>query len=140
MNAKDYEGLFKELLDRYCLFLVNVVFVDNVAEWCNSEGYDEPDKNKPLRLIADEEKGCKLLINEVIPEKVIDQRIKALSVRSALLNVARDRADMLDSEKKKLAYLFLSEYASTFPDVADDEIMADTWSFDELEKQGFFKE
>lgn len=140
MNVKDYEGLFKELLDRYCLFLVNILFVENVAEWCKSEGYDEPDKNKPLKIIADKEKGCKLVINEIIPEKVMSQRITALSVRSALLNVAKDRAEMLDSDKKKLAYLFLSEYASTIPDFADDEVMADTWSFDEMEKQRFFRE
>jgi hypothetical protein len=140
MNARDYEELFKELLDRYCLFLVNILFVENVAEWCKLKGYDEPDRDKPLKIIADKEKGCKLVINEIIPEKVVSQRIIALSVRSALLNVAIDRAEMLDSEKKKLAYLFLSEYASTIPDLADDEIMADTWSFDEMEKHRFFKE
>jgi hypothetical protein len=140
MNVKDYEGLFKELLDRYCLFLVNIMFVENVAEWCKSEGYDEPDKDKPLKIIADKEKGCKLVINEVIPEKVMGQRINALSVRSALLNVAKDRAELLNSEKKKLAYLFLSEYASTLPDLSDDEILADTWSFEEMERCNFFKE
>jgi hypothetical protein len=140
MNTKHYEGLFKELLDRYCLFLVNIMFVDNVSEWCKSEGYDEPDKDKPLKLIADEKKGCRLVINEIVPEKIMEQRINALSVRSALLNVAKNRADMLNSDKKKLAYLFLSEYASTLPELADDEIMADTWALDEMEKKGFFKE
>lgn len=140
MNAKDYEGLFKELLDQYCLFLVDITFVESVAEWCRAKGYDEPDKDKPLKLITDEDKGCKLVINEIIPEKVMGQRIKALSVRSTLLNVAKDRSEMLNSDKKKLAYLFLSEYAATLPDLADDEVLADTWSFEEMEKQQFFKE
>jgi len=68
------------------------------------------------------------------------ERINALSVRSALLNVASNKADMLNSDRKKLAYLFLSEYAATLPDLESDEILADNWVFDEMEKMGFFKE
>jgi len=55
MNTLDHEDTFKELLEHYCLFLVDIEYVDNVAEWCKKNGYREPDKNKPLRLIANEE-------------------------------------------------------------------------------------
>jgi hypothetical protein len=68
----------------------------------------------------------------------MDERINALRVRSQLKNVAFDRADLLDSDRKKLAYLFLSEFAFSLPDVQDD-FLADDWSFEEMERLGFFK-
>jgi hypothetical protein len=140
MDTMDYEGVFKDLLEHYCLFLVNIEFVDSVAEWCKANEIAEPDREKPLRLIANEEKGCKLVVSKLVPEQVMDKRINALSVRSALTNVASNKADMLDSDKKKLAYLFLSEFASTLPDLESDEILADNWVFEEMEKMGFFRE
>jgi hypothetical protein len=45
---------------------------------------------------------------------------------------------MLDTDKKKLAYLFLSEYATSLPDL-QDELLADNWVFGELERLGYFK-
>jgi hypothetical protein len=140
VNTKDYEGVVKGLLEHYCLFLVEPVYTESVAAWCRENGYEEPDRDKPLKLIADEEKGCRLVINEVVPERVLNERINALMVRSALTNVAENKADRLDSSKKKLAYLFLSEYATTLPDLEGDEILADEWVFGEMGKLGYFDE
>lgn len=140
INFRDYKEVLTKLLDYYCLFLVEIEFVDSVHEWCKREGVEEPDKSKPLKLFANDQKGCKLILNEMVSEKVINDRIKALSIRSALLNVAHNRSDALDSDKKKLAYLFLSEYALTLPDLADNELLADTWVFEQMTKQGFFNE
>jgi hypothetical protein len=138
--SRDYENEFKKLLDNYCLFLVDVEFVDNVREWCRENGIDERDKEKPLKLIVREgDKGCKMVVRTEIPKKVVQERINALEVRSALTNVAKNKADMLDSEKKKLAYLFLSEYAATLPGM-EDEIIADDWTFKEMEKLNYFNE
>jgi hypothetical protein len=138
--TKDYESELKALLDNYCLFLVDVEFVDNVRDWCRENGVDERDRDKPLKLIVREgEQGCKMVVRKEIPKKVVNGRINALTVRSALTNVANNKADMLDSEKKKLAYLFLSEYAQTLPSI-EDEILADEWAFREMEKMGHFRE
>jgi hypothetical protein len=68
----------------------------------------------------------------------MEERINALRIRSQLKNVASDRAELLDSDKKKLAYLFLSEYATSLPDI-EDELLADDWVFDEMQRLGFFK-
>ncbi len=140
MDLKSHVQVFKDLLQEYCLFLVDITFVDSVSDWCRQQGIEEPDKERPLRLIADEKKGCKLVIREFMSDKALEDRIKAMGVRSALQNVASDRVAMLNSDKKKLAYLFLSEYASTLPDLEGDELLADNWAFDELERLNFFRE
>jgi hypothetical protein len=140
MITRDYEAALKDLLEEYCLFLVESVFVKSVHDWCRENSEEEPDKEKPLRLVAHtDNRGCKLVINELIPDKVVEGRINALSVRSALTNVASNKADLLDSDKKKLAFLFLAEYASALPDL-EDEILQDQWVFQEMERLGFFKE
>lgn len=139
MNASEHYELFRYLNSRYCLLDEDIKFVESVADWCRGHGVEEPDPDKPLRLVPNDDSGCTVVIREQIAEKAIDDRIKALSVRSALINVAVDRARMLDSDRKKLAYLFLSEYAMTLPEVAGDELLADNWAFEEMEEMGFFK-
>ncbi|MGD2079762.1 MAG: hypothetical protein PVJ36_01355 [Nitrospirota bacterium] len=140
MNLKEHENDIKNLLKEYCLFLVEPVYVDNVAEWSKKSGFDEPDREKPLKLVVSEEKGCKLVMNEEVPDRVIEDRLKAMSVRDALQNVAEDREARLDSEKKKVAYLFLSEYGSHMPEHEDDELLIDNWAFKEMERLGYFNE
>ena len=79
-----------------------------------------------------------MLIKEDVPDEVIQQRINALGVRSQLENVAVDRANLLDTDKKRLAYLFLRELAVRSE--KDDEREADKWALEEMEKLGFFKQ
>lgn len=139
MNTKDHEKSIKELLANYCLLSTEILFVDNVQHWCQKRGIEEPDKNKPLRIIIENEKACDFVIREDIQQDIVRERINALSVRSALFNVAHNKADMLDSEKKKLAYLILSEYAATIQ-TPEDELLADQWVFDEMDRHGYFRE
>ena len=139
MNTKDHEELIKEMISSYCLLSTELSFVDSVHEWCKNNGVEEPDRNKPVRFILQDDRACTMVINDVLPKEIVEKRINALRVRSALVNVANNRADMLDSEKKKLAYLILSEYAATVQ-TPDDELLADQWVFDEMEKKGFFRE
>jgi hypothetical protein len=118
----------------------DIIFVENVHEWCKREGIDEPDRNKPVKLITPRGKGCRMVINESIPDSAVDDRIKAMSIRNKLQNVAFDREELLNSEKKKLTFLFISEYATSMPDLGGDELLADNWTFDEMKKMGYFKE
>ncbi len=140
MNLKAHEKLFNDMLQEYCLFLVELVFVDNVAQWCKKQGVEEPDRDTPIKLVVSEDKGCKLVIREEVPDSVIDNRLKAMGVRDALQNVAQDRVAMLESDKKQIAYLFLSEYASNMPEHEDDELLIDNWAFKEMERLGYFRE
>ncbi len=79
-----------------------------------------------------------MLIAEMIPDKVVEERITALRIRSQLKSVEYDRADLLNSSMKKVAYLFLKEYAGAIPDLADDELAADNWVFEQMDKLGMF--
>jgi len=138
MNAGEYFELFRYLMEQYGMLQEDIVFVKNIADWCKEYGIPEYDKEKPLKLIAKEGHGCKMVIREDITDKIIEERINAMRIRGQLQSVAFDRAEMLDSIHKKLAYLFLSEYAASLADI-DDDLSADNWAFDEMEKLGFFK-
>jgi hypothetical protein len=139
MNTREYHELFRYLMEKVCLLEEDIVYVDNIAEWCRDMGIVEPDREKPVKLISKDGQGCKMLIKEDITYEVIEERINAMRIRGQLKNIAFDRADMLNSDHKKLAYLFLSEYALSLPDIGDDELLADDWAFGEMEKLGYFK-
>lgn len=138
MNTKDYFELFRYLMEQYCLFQEDIVFVDDIPEWCRQNNIPEADSNRPMKLVLKTQSGCKMLIKETIPDEVINERVNALRIRGQIKNVAFDRADMLNSDQKKLTYLFLSVYAASFPDVGDDELLADDWAFTEMERLGYF--
>jgi hypothetical protein len=138
MNTREYFELFRYLMEQRCLLQEDVIFVENIAEWCRQYGILEADRERPFKIISKEGRGCRMLIREELPEEVIEERINAMRVRGQLLNVAVDRADMLDSAQKKLAYLFLSEYARSLPEANDDRL-ADDWAFREMERLGYFK-
>jgi len=138
MNARGNYELFRYLTQKYCLFPEDLVFVENIADWCMERGMTEPDRERPLRLISKGESGCKMLIKEDISDGAVQERINASRIRGQLQNAAFDRVDLLDTDKKKLAYLFLSEYATSIPDLEDD-LLVDNWVFAEMERLGYFK-
>ncbi|MHB8880286.1 MAG: hypothetical protein ACYC69_02115 [Thermodesulfovibrionales bacterium] len=139
MYTRDHETTIHFLLDQYCLPRANAVFVDDVAACCRASERPVPDASPPLKLIVQEPAGCRMFIRNHIPEDMLRQRIHALSVRNQTTNVALDNADRLNSDRKKLAYLFLSEYASSLAEITDDDRFADTWVFNEMERLGFFR-
>ncbi|MEJ2182011.1 MAG: hypothetical protein P8Y66_00635 [Nitrospirota bacterium] len=140
MIAEQYRSTLDRLLEDYCLFLVELTFVENVYDWCREKGVEEPDPGTPLKLVVDEEKGCRVVVNREIDEKVLHDRMKALEVRSALLNVAHNKTEDLDTDKKKLVYLFLKEIAARRPELESDDILEDNWVFGEMKEHGFFDE
>jgi hypothetical protein len=79
-----------------------------------------------------------MLIRSSIPEEVIVQRLNAFGIRSQLQSVASDSTERLDSDEKKLAFLFLSEYSDSRSDL-EDELSADSWVFSEMDNLGFFR-
>jgi len=139
MNTHEYHELFRYLMEKACLLEEDITYVENISHWCRERGIPEPDGDKPIKLIAKAGKGCSMLIREDLSDEVTDERINAMRIRGQLKNVAFDRADMLNSDRKKLAYLFLAEYALSLPDIGDDEFLADEWAFGKMEKLGFFK-
>jgi len=116
----------------------DVVIVESVAAWCNEHGMTERDQDKPLRLVSGNGAGTHMLIASIIPDQIIEERLNALRIRSQLKSVAFDRVDRLNSATKKLAYLFLKEYAASIPDLAGDELASDEWVFEQMEQLGMF--
>jgi hypothetical protein len=138
MNTREHYELFRYLMEQHCLFPEDIIFVENIADWCKEHGISDSDVDRPLKIISKKDSGCRILIKENVSDETMNARINALRIRSQLKNAAVDRADSLDSDRKKLAYLFLSEFAVSLPDIQDD-FLADDWSFDEMERLGFFK-
>src|SRR3990172_13164353 len=134
MIARDYFELFRFLMEKDCLLQEDVVYVENISDWCREHGIAEPDSEKPFKIISKEGQGCRMLVRENIPDEIIDERINAMRIRGQLKNVAFDRADTLNSIHKKLAYLFLSEYALSLPETDDSELLADDWAFEAMER------
>ena len=139
MISRDYYELFRFLAEQYCLPPDGLLFVEDIPAWCRDRGIPESDHERPLKIVLDPGEGCKMLVREDIRDTALEERINGLRIRGQLRNVAFDRADMLNADRKKLAYLFLSEYATTLPAIRDDELAADDWAFEEMERLGFFK-
>jgi hypothetical protein len=122
MFVRDYEWYIRHLTEHVHMKPSDVIVVENVAEWCREHGMLERDMNKPLKLVSGNGAGLRMLIDERIPDEVIEERINGLRIRSQLKSVAFDRADLLSSGVKKLTYLFLKEYVTSIPELADDEL------------------
>lgn len=138
MNTREYYELFRYLMEQRCLLPESIIFVDDIVDWCKENDVPETDRERPFKLIS-RGKGCQMLVKEEVTEQIINERIRAMAVRDQVNNAAVDRDEELNSIHKKLAYLFLREYADSLPDVGTDEILADNWTFDEMERLGYFK-
>jgi hypothetical protein len=134
MFTKDYEWYIRHLTEHAGMSFSEVLFVDNIASWCRRHGIDEADEHRPLKIVTG--KGVTLLIAKMIPDQILEERINATRIRSQLKSVSHDRADLLNSPEKKLAYLFLKELSLSNPDLAYDDLAADEWIFGELDRIG----
>ena len=138
MFIRDYEWYIRHLTEHVHMKPTDVVIVESVAAWCTEHGMREKDEDKPLKLVSGNGAGPHMLIASMIPDQIIEQRLNALRMRSQLKSVAFDRVDRLNSATRKLAYLFLKEYAASIPDLAGDELASDEWVFEQMEQLGMF--
>jgi hypothetical protein len=138
MFVKDYEWYLRHLTEHVRLKPSDIEFVDNIASWCREHGVEESDEKKPLKLVHGNGDGIKMLIAREIPEEVLEERINALRIRSQLKSLTYDRADLLNSATKKIAFLFLKEFSMSDPDLAFDDLAADEWVFGQMDRIGMF--
>ncbi len=134
MFTKDYEWYIRHLTDHADMKFSEILFVDDIALWCRQNGIGEADKHKPLKILAGE--GARLLVASRIPDEILEERINATRIRSQLKSVYQDRADVLNSPEKKLAYLFLKELSLNNPELAYDDLAADEWIYEQLDRIG----
>ncbi len=138
MFVRDHEWYIRHLTEHVRMKPADVIIVEDIAKWCKEHGLPEKDKHKPLRLVTGNGTGTRMLIAEMIPDEVIEARITAFRMRNQIRSVGYDRADRLNSDTKKVAYLFLKEYATTIPDLEGDELAGDEWVFEQMEQLGMF--
>ncbi len=138
MFVRDYEWYIRHLTEHVHMNPSDVIIVEDVSNWCREHGMPENDEHKPLKLVPGNGSGPRMLVAGMIPDEILEERIKALQIRSQLKSVGYDRTDLLNSDMKKVAYLFLKEYAANIPDLADDELEADEWVFEQMEQLGMF--
>jgi hypothetical protein len=134
MFTKDYEWYIRHLTEHAGMKITEVLFVDNIASWCRRKGIDETDEHKPLKIVTED--GARLLIAKMIPDQIMEERINATRIRSQLKSLGQDRADLLNSPEKKLAYLFVKELSLNDPDLAYDDLAADEWIYRQLDRIG----
>lgn len=132
MLVKEYEWYVRHLTEHVNMRPTDVEFVDNVAEWCRERGIEERDERRPLKLVPASDRGVLMVIAREITEPVLEERINALRIRSQLKSVRQDRADLLNSPTRKVAYLFLKEFSQSRPDLAYDELASDEWVFEQM--------
>jgi hypothetical protein len=138
MNTREYYELFRYLMEECCLAPESLLFVESIIGWCREHNITEPDAERPFKFVSDDNGVFRMLIKDDVSDEVIQQRINAFGVRSQLENVAVDKAELLNSEKKRLAYLFLHELAQRSD--KDNARDADNWALEEMERLGFFKQ
>ncbi len=138
MNMEEYYELFRYLIEQQHLRQDDIAFVENISQWCREHDIPEPDEEKPLKLVSEDGLGRKMLVKESVSEEIIDERIQAVRIRNQVVNAAFSKADKLDTAHKKLAFIFLDEFAYSLPEV-DDDLLADNWAFEEMERLGYFK-
>jgi hypothetical protein len=139
MFVKDYEWYFKHLVEHLDMQESDLVIVESVAGWCREHGIREKDDQKPVKLVSGNGAGRRMLIATMIPDKVIEERINAVRIRSQLKNLGSDWTEKLNSPTRKIVYLFLKEYASAMTELAYDDIAADEWIFEQMERIGVFQ-
>jgi len=139
MFVKDYEWYFKHLVEHLDMKESDLVVVESISGWCREHGIREKDEQKPVKLVPAIGSGRRMLIATMIPDNVIEQRVNAVRIRSQLKNLGSDRTEKLNSPTRKMAYLFLKEYASSMPELANDDFAADEWIFEQMERIGVFQ-
>jgi hypothetical protein len=135
--AQDYDDVLRNIASEF--FVSAVHYVRDLTSWSGEKGIGLSEPSQPMKLFT-EGNRLMMLIQSGIEDRVLDDTVRALSVRWALKDNVTDPAASLNSVKKRLAYCFLKEYARTVKKVAGDELLEDQWVIEEMEKLGFFRE
>lgn len=120
-------------------FISDILYVRDLKSWSRRRGIDLSEPSQPMKLIT---QGSKLImfVQSEMPGEMLDNVIKALSVRWSLKDNVTDPLVFLNSVKKRLAFCFLKEYARTVKSVGGDDLLEDEWTMKKMETLGFFKE
>jgi hypothetical protein len=135
--ARDYDEALRNTAREFFVYALH--YVQDLQAWSKQKGVDLSEPSQPMRLFT-EGKNLMLIVQSEIRESMLDDVIRALSVRWSLKDNASDPAASLNSVKKRLAYCLLKECAKMVKGAAGDDLLEDEWAIKEIEKLGFFLE
>jgi hypothetical protein len=135
--VQDYDEVLRKTGGEF--FVSPIRYVRDLRLWSKEKGVDLSEPSQPMKLIT-EGKNLILIAQSEIQESMLDDLIRALSVRWSLKDNTSDPASSLNSVKKRLAYCLLKECSKTVKGVAGDDLPEDEWAIKEMEKLGFFLE
>ncbi|HXX81162.1 MAG TPA: hypothetical protein VEI46_06405 [Thermodesulfovibrionales bacterium] len=135
--VQDYDEVLRKTAGEF--FVSPIRYVKDLQSWSRQKGMDLSEPSQPMRLFT-EGKNLILIVQSEIQESMLEDVVRALSLRWSLKDNVADPASSLNSVKKRLAFCLLKEYAKTVKGVAGDDFLEDEWTIKEVEKLGFFLE
>lgn len=134
--AQEYDDMLRNLGKEY--FIADIRYISDLGAWAkqNNIGLDEP--AQPMKLVTTGDDQLVMIVQSEIDEDVLHRIITGLDIR---WQVVDNRANLLfqfDTVEKRLAYVFLKEYARTKRNLVEDERLEDEWALDQMEKLGVF--
>ena len=135
--VQDYDEVLRKTAGEF--FVSPIQYVKDLQLWSRQKGIDLSEPSQPMKLFT-EGKNLILIVQSEIQESMLEDVIRALSLRWSLKDNASNPAASLNSVKKRLAYCLLKECAKTVKGVAGDDLSEDEWAIKEMEKLGFFLE
>lgn len=138
INIKDYDPVLKELGTDY--FIGELQYVPDIISWAKEAGRDLGEPHSPMKLIADSDDSLTMIVQDNIPDEILSDVIKNLSIRWSVKDNVTNFDEKFNSDKKKLAYCYLKEYARALEKTEGNELTEDEWVLDEMEYLGFFNE
>ena len=138
INMKDYDSVLKELGNDY--FIGELQYVADITAWAGETGRDLGEPHSPMKLIANSDDSLTMVVQDNIKDEILSDVIKNLGIRWSVKDNVTNFDNKFNSEKKKLAYCFLKEYARALEKTEGNELTEDEWVIDEMEYLGFFNE
>lgn len=137
VHTEEYDDLFQNIAPQF--FISALYYVTDLASWSRQKGVGLSEPAQPMKLFT-EGKRLMMFLQSEIEDEVLDDTVRALSVRWTRRDNVADPSSSLNSTKKRLAFCFLKEYARTLKETAGDELLQDQWAIREMEQFGFFRE
>ncbi len=135
--AQDFEDMLLKTGREF--FVSEIRYVSNILAWSKERRNDLSEPSQPMKVLA-EGKDLVLFVQSEIPEAMLENVVRGLSVRWAVKDNAADPSKRLNSVKKRLAYCLLKECAKSVKGLEEDELFEDEWAIQKLEQLGFFLE
>lgn len=135
VSIKKYKKDLEKLSLDYLVF--NTKYVADIAQWAADNNTSLGEPHLPMKLVVESDDDMTMVIQSEAKEEMIADVIKNLGIRWSVKDNVTDIEKKLDTDRKRLAYCFLKEYARALDKVDGGELSEDEWVLEELEYLGY---